>query len=986
MLLALTALPAVASHGDTLFVETFDDQEAFNKWTTIDCNGGRTWEWLNGHAAYMLDYQTGLPGDDYLVSPGITLKGGMVYDLNFSLTMSNNVNLESCRVYLGSAPDTAHLTTVLGEWRDVTNEVSGMKQCKIVADTTGTYYIAFYSFSQANQNRFEIDDVSVVERSTVSVPGMPTSLNVSAATKGQLSATVGFHLPTLLAGNKAIASDASLSYAIYRDSLATPVKTGNGLPGDSINYVDGVKTNGFHTYSVIVSNTEGNGRAASTTAYIGNDTPVTPTGLAAHVGTDYAAHLSWNSPKSSVHGGYVDAAQLRYNVLRNDSVVAVTTDTTYLDKVPVARGQQRVVYTVQALFDNLQSAASSPAECLAGEPLKAPYVETFANGKAATPWIQDATTHDFDWEVSEEVTDDWSGETFTAPDHDGGYLVASTSYASGGESRFISPMIDINKLSNPELSFYFYYNRSQWYDPEMEGEINDRVQVQVSYDGGDWTDVSDGALRINDHTSQWQRVAVQLPKQTAKFVQIGLLAVSDNDGENCGDLYVDSVAVDESALQTDLAVTALTARQLRVTANDSLCLTASIRNRGAQAASGYQVTFLRNGEAFASVNGPVINSAATATVTLNVPTTVEDAKTDSICWQAVATLQGDELAANDSSDVLLTSVRVNDYPAPELTGAASGNSVILHWNALSSQEATTAEKKTVTDDFESYEPFTIDRFGDWTTYDGDKATTLMSPRIPVRYDHEGEPMAWQVFNNVKSGTYVEGNYDDPFQAHSGVQYLMSASCDWPAENDDWLITPRLDGSAQTITFWAKGATYDSEWMDVYYSTTDNHHDSFEKLNASTIYVHDNWEKYSYDVPQGARYFALRNARRTMFLFVDDFTYNAYNGAKEQLDLIGYNVYRDGVRLNDTPFTSAGYTDDGVATGSNHTYAVTAVYKQGESNYSNEFSTVSTGINTMDSNAKTASVYNLSGMRLPKAQRGLNIIREANGKVKKVIRK
>ena len=246
--------------------------------------------------------------------------------------------------------------------------------------------------------------------------------------------------------------------------------------------------------------------------------------------------------------------------------------------------------------------------------------------------------------------------------------------------------------------------------------------------------------------------------------------------------------------------------------------------------------------------------------------------------------------------------------------------------------------------------------------------------------------SWQVFNNVKSGTYVEGNYDDPFQAHSGVQYLMSASCDWPAENDDWLITPRLDGSAQTITFWAKGVTYDSEWMDVYYSTTDNHHDSFEKLNASTIYVHNNWEKYSYDVPQGTRYFALRNARRTMLLFVDDFTYDAYNGAKEQLDLIGYNVYRDGVRLNDTPLTSAGYTDDGVADGSNHTYAVTAVYKQGESNYSNEFSTVSTGINTIESNAKTASVYNLSGMRLPKAQRGLNIIREANGKVKKVIRK
>ena len=63
-LLLLLVSPAMASPGDTVFVEKFDTQEDFNKWTTIDLNGGRTWEWLNGHAAYMLDNQTGLPGDD----------------------------------------------------------------------------------------------------------------------------------------------------------------------------------------------------------------------------------------------------------------------------------------------------------------------------------------------------------------------------------------------------------------------------------------------------------------------------------------------------------------------------------------------------------------------------------------------------------------------------------------------------------------------------------------------------------------------------------------------------------------------------------------------------------------------------------------------------------------------------------------------------------------------------------------------------------
>ena len=58
-----------ANPGDVVFSETFDSKEALDNWKIVDKNGGRTWEWLNGAASYMLDYQTGLPGDDWLISP-----------------------------------------------------------------------------------------------------------------------------------------------------------------------------------------------------------------------------------------------------------------------------------------------------------------------------------------------------------------------------------------------------------------------------------------------------------------------------------------------------------------------------------------------------------------------------------------------------------------------------------------------------------------------------------------------------------------------------------------------------------------------------------------------------------------------------------------------------------------------------------------------------------------------------------------------------
>jgi hypothetical protein len=300
---------------------------------------------------------------------------------------------------------------------------------------------------------------------------------------------------------------------------------------------------------------------------------------------------------------------------------------------------------------------------------------------------------------------------------------------------------------------------------------------------------------------------------------------------------------------------------------------------------------------------------------------------------------------NDSTDVFNFSIRTPEYPVvTNLTGGQTGSSVQLKWdNAVSVSAQNPEDLKLVTDDFESYQPYIIDNIGDWTLVDRDNDFTLASPRMPD-YPNKGAKMAYQVFNNKE---VVES--DDVFTSHSGNQYLIAPASN-NKTNDDWLISPRLDGRGQTVSFWAKAPSYDSERFVVYYSTTDKSPDSFLKISEGDCdYAHEAWRQYCYNLPAGARYFAIRYiSPRIILLFVDDITYSAYNGARDALNVLGYNVYQNGVRINENPVSSNYFTDNSFSI--NDKYNVTVVYDKGESAFSNTFIVDdNTGINQPESN-------------------------------------
>lgn len=68
------------------------------------------------------------------------------------------------------------------------------------------------------------------------------------------------------------------------------------------------------------------------------------------------------------------------------------------------------------------------------------------------------------------------------------------------------------------------------------------------------------------------------------------------------------------------------------------------------------------------------------------------------------------------------------------------------------------------------------------------------------------------------------------------------------------------------------------------------------------------------------------------LMIDDITYKPITGTPEIEEPMGYNVYRDGVKITSAPVEQPQY-DDVVPVEAEYQYQVTAVYPAGESYYS-----------------------------------------------------
>ncbi|HIG99865.1 MAG TPA: hypothetical protein HA258_04715 [Thermoplasmata archaeon] len=176
------------------------------------------------------------------------------------------------------------------------------------------------------------------------------------------------------------------------------------------------------------------------------------------------------------------------------------------------------------------------------------------------------------------------------------------------------------------------------------------------------------------------------------------------------------------------------------------------------------------------------------------------------------------------------------------------------------------------DSFESYEDWLID-FPPWTCIDVDGAETFT--HTGYTWPHQTEPQAFIIFN---PDTTVPPSTEAAMAPHTGDKEAMAINDNNAGYiSDDWLISPQLAGSFDTVTFWAHSysSQYNLERFTVCVSTTDTDPVSLTMVSPDPyITAPLEWTEYSYDISSYSGqsiYIGIHYVSVDSWLFyVDDF--------------------------------------------------------------------------------------------------------------------
>ena len=893
------------------YINTFDDENALNGYTNINgYDDDRKWELYGGSVRFKYDGTN--PMDGWLITPSVKLEGGKMYKVSFDARSNSSKWPERIEAKFGTEATAAGMTETIVGPTDLPSAEFVTLSNYITPATTGIYYIGLHAISDVDTYYLYADNLTISEGMSTAAPDSVTNLKIVSDPAGALSATITFKAPTKTIAGNTLSSITKIE-VIRDDSVA--VKTiDNPAVGSEQTVTDSGMEAGTHVYTVKAYNADGVGMTNSASEYVGLGVPAAPANSTiTETATEGEVTISWTAPTTDVNGKPIDPSTVTYTILNSDGEVVVEnlTATTYtFQAIDPAEGQEFVYYGIFASnsigtnnedYEMTDMIAVGPA-------YTTPFAESFPESTLSFKFGYETVSGDTKW----TLLDDSSG--VPAQDGDNGFLGGKGS-AVGDISRFFSGKLKIT-VDNAALSFWYY---------GFEDGGN-TIEVEVN-EGAGWQVV--GSTYTAGPEEGWKKALVDLSAYKGKTIQFAFKTTTQTHNYT----LIDNIVID-TPLNYDLKAGAIVAPK-SVVPGEKFNVTVDLANFGTDKATGYAVDFYRNGALAGSVTGDDIASGDKSTISFADSASITSPEV--LTYTAKINWAADQNADNNATDSVSVKVKQSNYPTvSDLSGVMTTEGVKLTWSEPNPEAAA---GQPVTEDFEEFESFTVNPTGDWTFIDGDGSQTYVIQ--DVEYPHAAEAMAYIVMDASHDG------FNQSFAAHSGNKYLGSFAAT-TGPNNDWMISPELSGDAQTISFWAKSYTlqYGAESFEVLYSTTGKAVEDFTLVEA-VDQVPNEWTEYSYNLPAGAKYFAIRCTSNDKFIFlVDDVTYVPANAAQQELSLIGYNVYRDGVKVNAEPVAEPSFIDATAAEGS-HTYVVTVVYDKGESKASNAVVVeVTTGINTV----------------------------------------
>lgn len=238
--------------------------------------------------------------------------------------------------------------------------------------------------------------------------------------------------------------------------------TGTAEAGSDVKVSFTAPASGNYRIAVFTSNSAGRSPIVTTSVWIGNDAPAAVKNI--NIGrTENPGEvvLSWDAPAASLHGGYMNPEEIRYDIVRmpeGDKVGNAVKGTTFTETFDVNSPLTLHSYLITPMFEGEEGETASSPEFAAGS-ASLPYYNMFndqsdfsqftvedTNGDGVT-WEHDAITETARIKYSFYVDD----EGYHTPAMDDWFFTAPVKLQSG---RMIKVSVDANTYSGAYGSSY----------------------------------------------------------------------------------------------------------------------------------------------------------------------------------------------------------------------------------------------------------------------------------------------------------------------------------------------------------------------------------------------------------------------------------------------------------------------------------------------------------------------------------------------------
>lgn len=961
------------------FMEIFDDfpkgseHEEFERlFQVIDANNDtRTWALYNysddfyskcAYLMYPLDEGAlpGVPGrgtaDDWLIPRAIRLEGGKYYNIRMDASLWLDGADLVFEVKMGEHNDVEGMTFDVIPPTHVTSMICKEVRGWFKAPDDGLYYMGIHGISErgGEPGYLFIDNIAIDAPFSGREPDQVSSLSFVNDPMGTTGVEVSFNAPSTAIDGSALTGTVDIT--VLRGTTVIGTFEGK-TPGEKLSFKDDPGQEGDFEYTFKTSNSNGNGCDYKVKHHAGFAAPVAPVITGMKEISDGVVELSWSTPETDLNGNAIDPSVLTYNIydFSTDDKILLESGVkgnSHTVEAALIRGGQTVLFMlVSATLNGKESTEAPSGVMIVGFPYGYPYSYSFVEAAAD----ENVLSTDSDEGVSWRLLDNYSDPR--PQDGDGGY-VCMIGDMPGQHGELSTGKIEMSDAQHPFVSFYTY----------VYGEDENEVSVSV-VDCATNEKTLVKTFKLEDYNRiGWTHMIVPIEEFAGRVVRVCLGGTIETHGY----IPFDNLVVGELE-EVDLYADIVMSSQYATTEDDYTVI-AGITNTGYKTVDKYTVKLYCDGQCVAtSEQTAPLASMATNEVTLKGRFSAVSPATSTF-YVEVET-DGDANVDNDRTQPFAITFLAPNHPiVKDLAATESGNAVNLTWSA---PDLTTAAPEPSFEDFESY-PTLCTELNGWTMYDGDKGYVAGYNGIDLPF-METQQAWWTV---RKEAPY---DFMPTLGQSSLVQMVSYDEHGHPVTCDDWIISPELYGGRQCIEFFARSMTvdYGYETFEVYYSLTDNKRESFKIIMYETR-LEDYWTQFFVSLPEGTKYFAIRCTSNDVYhMMLDNITYTA-KGTPMAYDLKGYNVYRNGVKVNDALVTEPSFTSTRELEGDD--YFVTAVYDRGESTASNIVHIGKSGIEDIEATPAEAEYFDLRGMRVrdDKLAPGIYIMRQGN-RVTKIVR-